>query len=98
MSSDALATAAFIDTMTEWYEIISSRKMSDALWKEDKTGNTRKKVEFLSEEIIPLIQQLVPVNSTKTWLPAMSSILICTKAVLTVYDIYVINGKKTNYL
>lgn len=93
MPREALPTAAFIETITEWHTIMSARKMSEGLWKNDKTGKTQKKINLLRNEFMPLIRDLVPLNSTKTWLPAMTSALICTEAVLTVYEIYVVQGK-----
>lgn len=70
--------------------------MSDGLWKDDKTGKTQNKLEFLTTEFIPLMRQMVPVNSSKTWLPAMTSTLICTEALLTLYDVYVAKGGYLN--
>jgi len=97
MPKEALATAAYLETVTRWYSIMSARTMSEGLWKEDQTGRSQAKLQFLREELIPLVQQLKPMNSSKNWLPAMSSILICTEALLTLYDTYVTNGEGINF-
>jgi hypothetical protein len=93
LPEEAMTTACLIESVTKWYTILSARTKFDGLWKNDTTGKTEERLHYLSLEFIPLFQQIVPINSSKLWLPAMSSVLISTKAVLTVYDIYVEKGK-----
>lgn len=92
MSREALPTAAYIETITEWFCIMSARRMSEGLWKNDRTGKSQRKLQFLEQEFVPLIREMLPMNSSKKWLPAMTSALICTEAVLKIYDIYVAKG------
>jgi hypothetical protein len=93
MEEAALTTAKYFETLTIWYEIMSSRSMWDALKKDKSIGYTAEKLDFLENIFIPLIQQQVPVHDKIKWLPSQSSVLLCTQAVLDLYDIYVANGK-----
>lgn len=91
---EAMTTATILETVSKWYRIMSARTIFEGLRKIDPSGKSRERLIFLKEEFIPLLQQLVPINSAKLFLPAMASALICTKAVLTVYEEQVEKGIK----
>jgi hypothetical protein len=88
----ALTAACIIETVSQWYRIMSARTKFEGLMKKDPSGKTQERIDFLNLEFIPLFQQLVPMNSSTTFLPAMKSVLISTTGVLTVYEEHVLNG------
>lgn len=71
---------------------MTARSKFEGLAKEDESGKTQERLSFLSDEFIPLFQQLMPINSSTTFLPAMKSVLISTQGVLTVFKENVLNG------
>jgi len=92
MGKEALATAQFVETMSEWYSIMSARTTNKALWKDDKFDGTSNRLDFLENEFIPLIQKITILDGPSSIFQAQINVLICTKAALTVYDLYVKRG------
>lgn len=93
LPQDALASAQLIETVASWYQIVTARTKCEGLQKVDPTGRTEVRLKFLADEFIPLLQQIVPVQQTRSaLLPAQVSVLICTKAVLTVFEDHVLKG------